>query len=81
MSFFGDAAVDVLIADYFLPDGNGLQLIDSYRKKNKHLKALLISGGTTKEIAIECVKHKVDSILEKPFGGLELLESLRLILP
>lgn len=79
LHFKNSVPFDLLIADYFLPDGNGLSLIENYRQHNPALKTVLISGRTTKEIAIDCVKYKVDGIIEKPFSGRELRETISLL--
>ncbi len=72
---------DILVTDYFLPDGNGLSLISASKNKNPNLKSILISGSATKEIAIDCLRLKVDSILEKPFTSQEIYQELVSIAP
>jgi DNA-binding response OmpR family regulator len=76
LCFKDSTLFDLIITDYFLPDGNGMALIEGYRVKNPEIKSILISGGATKEIAIDCIKFKVNDILEKPFGSRELCESV-----
>lgn len=58
---------DVLVTDYFLPDGNGLGLIQEVRAQSPQTKSILISGSTTKEMAMEALNKNISGIIEKPF--------------
>lgn len=64
--------VDLLITDYFLPDGNGLDLIQNSKKQITHQKSILMSGSATKEIAIASVNLQISALIEKPFTGSEI---------
>lgn len=69
--------VDVLITDYFLPDGNGLDLIKNSKKQMTHKKSILMSGATTKEIAIASVNLQITALVEKPFTGSEIKKIIK----
>ncbi|MBC7420647.1 MAG: response regulator transcription factor [Bdellovibrio sp.] len=69
---FHERGADLLIADYFLPDGNGLALIQEVKLKNPSLKSILMSAATTKDIAIASVNMQISALIEKPFLGSEL---------
>ncbi len=64
--------VDLLISDYFLPDGNGLALIQDGKVQFAQQKSILMSGSTTKEIAIASVNLQITALIEKPFTTLEM---------
>lgn len=69
--------VDVLITDYFLPDGNGLDLIQNSKKQMTHKKSILMSGSTTKEIAIASVNLQITALIEKPFTSSEIKKIIK----
>ncbi|MBC7419711.1 MAG: response regulator transcription factor [Bdellovibrio sp.] len=69
--------IDLLIADYFLPDGNGLELIQLSKKKMTQQKSILMSGSTTKEIAIASVNMQISGLIEKPFAGTEIKKMIK----
>lgn len=64
--------VDLLIADYFLPNGNGLELIQNGKVHFAQQKSILMSGSTTKEIAIASVNLQITALIEKPFTTSEM---------
>jgi two-component system OmpR family response regulator len=64
--------IDLLISDYFLPDGNGLALIQDAKSLYAQQKSILMSGATTKEIAIASVNSQITALIEKPFTGSEI---------
>lgn len=66
--------IDILIFDYYLPDGNGLDLVRSASHHLKNSKTILISGAASKQIAIDCVNLQISAIIEKPFLGTEIRE-------
>ena len=70
--YFKVHSTDLLIADYFLPDGNGLSLIKEVKAKKIELKTILMSAGATKEIAVASVNMQISALIEKPFLGSEI---------
>lgn len=65
---FNSQIWDLLVVDYFLPDGDGIKLIEEMRGLSPNLKSIIVSGATTKEIAIACVNKNVSGLIEKPFS-------------
>ena len=69
---FSSIAPDLLICDYRLPDGNGIQVVQaaeaSYRKK---IPCILISGDTSPEVLKE-VKAQGWHLLHKPVRSAKL---------
>ena len=47
---------DIILADYLLPSCNGIQALDSARKRSPHTPFLLISGTMGEQAAIESLR-------------------------
>ncbi len=72
---------DLLICDYYLPDGNGLDLIRQGKIKCTNQKSILMSGGTTKEIAIASVNSQISALIEKPFLSSDIKKIINELMP
>ena len=72
-------AIDLLVADVSLPDKNGCQLAGDLLEADPGLKVLFVSGATGTEV-FKFSKLSNVHLLEKPFGGAELLSRVRGIL-
>lgn len=57
---------EVVIVDYRLPDGNGLSLLTSLRRRDPELSAIVLTGLATIELAVEAIKQGADQFLPKP---------------
>jgi YesN/AraC family two-component response regulator len=71
---------DILVTDIFMPDGDGFEAIDGFRREFPGTKIVVVSGGA------QFAKHDylraaaligVDATLAKPFEVEKLLETLR----
>ncbi len=67
---------DMIFSDAVLPDGNGLQLLDSFLTTNPGLRALLSSGYTDKSSLVEMARHRRISFLPKPYSLPELFQTV-----
>ena len=67
---------DMIFSDAVLPDGNGLQLLDSFLTTNPGLRALLSSGYTDKNSLLEMARHRRISFLPKPYSLPELFQTV-----
>ena len=68
---------DLIVLDYFLPDGPGLDLVKNHKQELKKTKTILMSGAASKEIAIESVNQQISAILEKPFLGSDMKKTIK----
>lgn len=59
---------DMIFSDAVLPDGNGLQLLDTFLTRNPGLRALLSSGYTDKNSLLEMARNRRISFLPKPYS-------------
>jgi signal transduction histidine kinase len=56
---------DIILADYQLPTGNGLQLLQAARKKAPDTPFLLVSGVVNEQMAIEVLKSGATDYVHK----------------
>jgi DNA-binding response OmpR family regulator len=68
---------DVIVLDIGLPDGNGLQLLTEWRKKNLATQVLILSARHEVDDKITGLNLGADDYLTKPFSFGELLARLR----
>ena len=73
-------APDLILADYNLGDGeNSLQNVEKTRSIYPHLPFVIVSGFLNHEISTNCLRAKVDAVVDKPLEYdivLELLKNL-----
>ena len=67
---------EVLVLDYRLPDGTGLELIGSLRATDPAVHIILITGHGTIELAVDAMKAGANDLLTKPVSLLELRERI-----
>ena len=69
-----------LVTDVFMPETDGFELIDAFRKEFPHTRIIVMSGGgqRAKRDCLESARLiGVDATLQKPFEIKMLLETLR----
>ncbi len=59
---------DLLILDVWLPDEDGLKLLQKIREKERNLPVIVISGHGTVEMAVKAIKLGAFDFLEKPLS-------------
>lgn len=72
---------DILLVDLNIPKINGLQIIDTLRKKNKNLPHIIVINGD--ENVLEHIKHYlpyIHTVMEKPFSFHKMLEIIEEII-
>ena len=63
----------LIITDYRLPDGNGLELLEQSSKKNPDLRVILITNYSDIRIAVKAMKMGAYEYITKPINPDELL--------
>jgi DNA-binding NtrC family response regulator len=63
---------DLIISDLQLPDGNGMELLKQFKKLNKAVEVIIITGFGTIESAVEAMKMGASNYLLKPFTSSQL---------
>jgi CheY-like chemotaxis protein len=66
----------VVLIDYRLPQGSGVDVLRSVQQQNPHARTILITGYQNEaELAIkQALEHGADAVCYKPFDVPELLE-------
>ncbi len=69
--------VDLVILDIFMPEMDGLEVLQVLHEQCRDCKVMAISGGSAK-IGMDLLSHATifgaDAVLEKPFSEAQLLE-------
>ena len=60
------AHVDVVVSDYFLPDGNALELLHSLQASGRTAPLIVMTGQGTIELAVNSMKEGAEQFLVKP---------------
>ncbi|MFE8107703.1 response regulator [Sphingomonas melonis] len=67
------AKADTLIADYMLPDGDGIGMIAVMKQRGWCGRAFLITGHPSPPLKYAALQSGYDAVLEKPLRQHELL--------
>ena len=67
---------NIVVADIFLGNGNGLALINHIRERDPRVKCIAITGHASLDYAIQALRKGVTDYLLKPFKYSELTDSM-----
>lgn len=59
--------IDLIVLDVVMPDMDGLELLKEIKKINRERKVVIMTGYSTKDVAIEALRSDADEYIEKPF--------------
>lgn len=71
---------DLLILDWNLPDGEGIDYLGRLRKKGMHVPIIMLTGQRDVENKIAGLDGGADDYLTKPFNRAELVSRMRALL-
>lgn len=71
---------DLILLDWMLPDGTGIELLTQLRHEKIRTPVLLFSSKKEVEDKVEALDGGADDYLEKPFSNIELLARIRALL-
>ena len=71
---------DLIILDWMLPDGSGVDFLAQMRKEFYSTSVLLLSSKSEIEEKVEALDAGADDYLQKPFSNIELLARIRALL-
>jgi len=71
---------DLIILDWMLPDGSGVEFLAQLRKEFYTTAVLLLSSKSEIEEKVEALDAGADDYLQKPFSNIELLARIRALL-
>src|SRR6195256_5279481 len=68
---------DAVLSDIYMPDGGGLELVDSLRATDPNLPIVLMTAQGSLEVAVEAVQRGASDFIGKPFDISAVVELLR----
>jgi DNA-binding response OmpR family regulator len=68
---------DVVILDYWMPDGTGIEVCRQIRTFNRSNPILICSGAVTAAVEEAAMRAGAQGFLRKPFNSRELIRALR----
>jgi len=71
---------DLIILDWMLPDGSGVEFLAQMRKEFYSTSVLLLSSKAEIDEKVEALDAGADDYLQKPFSNIELLARIRALL-
>jgi len=71
---------DLIILDWMLPDGSGVEFLEKMRKDFDTTSVMLLSSKSETEEKVEALDSGADDYLSKPFSNIELLARVRALL-
>jgi PAS domain S-box-containing protein len=71
---FADAAYDIAVLDYHLPDGLGDELLQKFRMKSPNCVCIMITTDPDPKLALSWMKAGAAAYLRKPFDPEYLIE-------
>ncbi|MBC8553409.1 MAG: response regulator [Candidatus Brocadiales bacterium] len=62
----------LLITDLDMPGIDGLELIQKVKKQNPDIRAIMITGNASEDVATWSLRYGIDNYMKKPFNIVEL---------
>jgi YesN/AraC family two-component response regulator len=73
LEIFKQQVLDLVLLDYVLPDGSGLDLLRVIRRTAPTLPIILMTGFGSEDVAVDSFRRGVRDYLKKPFTASDLL--------
>ena len=68
LAFINNTPLDLVITDFCLPDGTGIDVITQVKNETPETEVILMTGHGSLEITIEAIKRGAYYYLEKPYA-------------
>jgi len=68
-----DGAFDLALLDVMMPDGRGIELVETIHQKDPETVCVIITGFATVELAVQAIKQGAYDFISKPFTADMLL--------
>jgi YesN/AraC family two-component response regulator len=59
--------IDLVVLDVMMPDVKGTELLREVKRINSDYKVIILTGFSSKEVAVEALRSDADEYIEKPF--------------
>lgn len=70
-------AIDLLVVDVNLPDGDGTSLLESLRTRHPQAGAIVITGAPSVDCAVSALRQGAIDFVAKPFTATQLMEHVK----
>ena len=67
---------DLVLLDVHLPDGSGLQVLQSLASVPEAPKVLVMTGAGTSDTVLQAIRYRAHSFIEKPFDFEEMVHAV-----
>src|SRR5512139_303243 len=71
-----ERAYDIILLDYRLPDGTGLELLDQLARRDRQIPVVMVTGQGNERIAVQAIQHGAADYLLKSGDYLVTLPAL-----
>ncbi len=78
---FQEKIPDLVIADIFMPEMTGLELLEKIKSSENAVPVILISGVPLSPAEIQMQRERADGFLEKPYMFWQMKELISELLP
>lgn len=68
---------DIILVDYEMPEMNGLEFIENFKPKERHVPTVMLTTETDVNLAVKAIRLGASDFLNKPFKKDELIHILK----
>ena len=72
--------INLIILDVMMPGLSGLRVLYEVRKTDPHIGVIILTGHSSKDVAIDALKGHADDYIEKPINIAKLQEAVKKIM-
>lgn len=77
LSVLSEMPTDIVLVDYEMPEMNGLEFIEKFKPKEKHIPTVMLTTETDVNLAVNAIRLGASDFLTKPFKKDELIHILK----
>ena len=67
LSLFEEVCPEIVILDYHLPNGDGAELLETFKSPQSHAAVLVTTGDPNPDLAVKVTQKGADAFIRKPF--------------
>ena len=72
--------IDLIVLDVMMPGRRGTEVLTEIKRRVPEKKVIMLTGHSSKQVAIEALKGKADDYIEKPVDVEKLMASIHALL-